>query len=184
MCCRQKTLSPTSLRISRTIFSKNTVSILICLFFLSATVAAQCTGFDATDPIDGNYTFEANSTTCFTSDTTLRDVTFENNGTMCIAPAATVTIQNNMNTQNGNTAIWNFQRTLAFGQSPRISTNLDVTIESDGELRANTFGNNNFTFDGSVKSSLANNGTVPMPVLGFQSSSATNTIENLLVYTI
>lgn len=68
--------------------------ILLLLLSLVSTVSnfyARCTGCTATNP-SGNYTFPANSTVCFTTNTTLGDVTFGNNSKICVAPGATVTL--------------------------------------------------------------------------------------------
>lgn len=63
-------------------FSKIFALILTLIF--SANYYAQCTGCNVTNPVtSGDYTFPANSTVCFTTNTTLNNVTFENNSKKC-----------------------------------------------------------------------------------------------------
>ena len=79
-------------------FSKIFALILTLVF--SASYYSQCTGCTVTNPVPSSpYTFPANSTVCFTTNTTLGEVTFENNSKICVAPGVTVTIQYNVNSE-------------------------------------------------------------------------------------
>ena len=157
--------------------------LFLLLVLLSVDIYSQCTSCGVTNPTSGN--FAANTTYCFTANTTFSDVTLANNVKICIAPGVTLTIQNNINYATSNPAVtFEIAGTMLFGQSPQISANLTVNIQSGGILRAGSSGNNNFTFNGSGTNTLTNYGTVNVSVLGFNSSSATNIIDNYGTYTI
>ena len=162
------------------------IFVKLCLTLMfsltSNVISAQCTGCTTTGPTSGNYTFTSGSTTCFTSNATLGDVIFENNSSFCVAPGITVTIQNNINS-SGNLN-WNIQGTLIFNQSPQINANLNVVVAVNGEMRAGSTGNNNFTFNGSGNNYFENNGVVNMSVLQLNSSSSTNVIDNYGIFNI
>ena len=163
-------------------FSKIFALILTLIF--SANYYAQCTGCTVTNPVSsGNYTFPANSTVCFTTNTTLGDVTFENNSKICVAPGVTVTIQNNVTTTTGNNITFEIGGTLQFNQTPQINANLTINVQESGILRSGTTGNNNFTFNGTTNT-LTNNGTVQVSVLDFTNSSSTNIVDNYGTLTI
>jgi len=113
----------------------------------------------------------------------LSDVTFENNSKICIAPGATLVIQNNVNSANGSNATFEIAGTLQFNQNPNINSNLTINIASGGTMRSGTSGNNNFTFSGTANT-LTNRGVVDVGVLGFGNNGATNVIDNYGTYSI
>ena len=157
---------------------------LILTLIFSANYYSQCTGCNVTNPVSsGNYTFPANSTVCFTTDTTLGDVTFENNSKICVAPGVTVTIQYNVNSAAGDNITFEIGGTLQFIQSININANLTTNIQSNGLLKAGSTGNNNFSFNGS-NNTLNNSGTMQVNVLQFQNSGATNIVDNYGILTI
>ena len=163
-------------------FSKIFALMLTLIF--SANYYSQCTGCTVTNPVSsGNYTFPANSTVCFTTNTTLGDVTFENNSKICVAPGVTVTIAYNVISAAGDNITFEIGGTLQFKQSININANLTTNIQSNGLLKAGSTGNNNFSFNGS-NNTLNNSGTMQVNVLQFQNSGATNIVDNYGILTI
>ncbi|WP_124640734.1 beta strand repeat-containing protein [Amniculibacterium aquaticum] len=164
-------------------FSKIFALILTLIF--SANYYSQCTGCTVTNPVSsGNYTFPANSTVCFTTNTTLGDVTFENNSKICVAPGVTVIIQNDVTTTTGDNITFEIGGTLHFNQTTNIDANLTINIQSNGLLKAGSTGNNNFSFNGGSNNTLNNFGTMQVNALQFQDSGATNIVDNYGTLTI
>lgn len=145
---------------------------------------SQCTDCTVTTNPSGNYTFAANSVVCFTTDTTLGDVTFQDNVKICIAPNVKLTIQNNISSTQSHNLTFEIAGTLQFDNPPTFNADLDINIGEDGILRSGSTGNNNFAFNGNGTNRVTNNGTVEVGVFDFQNESARNIIDNYGTYNI
>lgn len=155
----------------------------ITIFLCFQSLYSQCTDCTVTNP-SGNYTFAANSVVCFTTDTTLGDVTFQDNAKICIAPGVKLTIQNNINSTQGHNLTFEIAGTLEFNQTPQFQANLNINIATGGTLRSGSTGNNNFAFNGSGTNRVTNNGTVQVGVFDFNNNDARNIIDNYGTYNI
>lgn len=154
------------------------VSVWFILTFMAmAHLKAQCFECTMTNPTNGNN-IPADAKVCITSNVTWNDVTVGNNVRICIAEGATLTIQNNFNTNSNHFLNLDVVGNLRFGQKPNFKSNLLLTVRSTGKLVVGTETNpSDIEFNG-LQSNIYNNGKIITNVLGFLNNQSINEIEN------
>ena len=149
---------------------------LLIFTFNSLDIQAQSNDCDITGSTSGNYTFQSNKKVCFYSNATLGDVTFQNGAKIYIAPNVTVIIQNNINSSGA--IEMKIEGTLQFSQAVTINANVNLTIGTNGVLKAGSSGTTDFRLNGAGINTILNNGQFNVGVLELQNSNGTYTFDN------